>query len=177
MLNSIKLKIAVSVVRLRPWAPFPSLKQRLFPTSVPFIRRSGALGSHPVATSHRSSGAHGNAPMIRFPSWARVRMGEIPAAKLFGVGVVLLVVAGCTTTEEDTRQRVALWKGRPVRDFAEYHSMVPEQVFDTPTGRTFIFRRYGPLGSCGITIRGEARPGSADYVIGTVISDCGAQAF
>lgn len=97
--------------------------------------------------------------------------------KFLVAGALTFAASGCTTTEEATRQRVETWKGRPVRDFAEHHSLTPEGVHNTPTGRAFVFRRYGPYGSCGITILGVTAQGRDEYVIGTVISDCGPAAF
>ena len=64
------------------------------------------------------------------------------------------LAGGCQTTDQSNQQAANSWKGRPVREFAEYRSLVPVSYHDTDTGRTYIFETVAPMGNrCGITVR------------------------
>jgi hypothetical protein len=88
--------------------------------------------------------------------------------------LALLLLTGCTTTEEAMRNDQLAWIGRPVRTFVEVNSLVPTDAYDTPTGsRTFIFRKPGMLGNtCGITIVGKRKEGYSEFVIANMASTC-----
>lgn len=84
---------------------------------------------------------------------------------------VALALVGCQRSDDQVRQTLRPWIGQPVRTFVEQKSISPTDVFDVPGGgRTFLFRRYAPLGSCGITIKSQA--GAGEFIITELITDC-----
>jgi hypothetical protein len=92
-------------------------------------------------------------------------------SKFFGAIALAIAVAGCTTTDEAMIRDMNAWTGRPVRSFADINSLVPIDVHDTPNGeRAFIFRKYAPLGSCGITVWGK--PQGDEFVVAHMASTC-----
>jgi hypothetical protein len=92
-------------------------------------------------------------------------------SKFFRAIALAIAIAGCTTTEQAMKNDMNAWTGRPVRTFAEVNSLTPESVHDTPDGgRAFIFRKYAPLGSCGITVWGK--PQGGEFVVAHMASSC-----
>jgi hypothetical protein len=84
--------------------------------------------------------------------------------------MIALSVAGCTTTEEAIRRDENRWTGRPVREFAERNVMTLTDMYNTPTGRTYMYSRAMGFGACQVAVL--AVPGDGEYVVRSMSSTC-----
>ena len=83
------------------------------------------------------------------------------------------IVAGCQSSETMYQRAADSWKGRPVREFVEYRSLLPTSYYDTETGRTFIFETVAPAGNrCGLTIKGVPNADRTQFLIGGLMTNC-----
>lgn len=99
---------------------------------------------------------------------------------MYKLSALLLALAAtaCTTTETAQRDQMRAWTGQTARTFGEVNSLVPVSVYDTPSGgRTFIYSKPYPLGSCGITLATKAVPNNSEWVIVNMASTCPPGAF